>query len=213
MDKTGKVHSVIGRFEYNGIARELKTPIGIAPAFNPKSKENRLPYKQYSGIWDTGATNSVITRRIVDECALKPIGMIRTQTAGGEMNSYVYYVNLLLMGRIEVISVKVSECVLPGADMLIGMDIIGLGDFSITNKAGKTDFAFRCPSEGWLDIDRLNLSSSDSKSKTPLGPTQPQARPRIYPDATRNQPCPCGSGKKHKKCCLDKPTNSSNSNP
>ena len=21
----------------------------------------------------------------------------------------------------------------------------------------------------------------------------------------RNQPCPCGSGKKHKKCCLNKP--------
>ena len=28
----------------------------------------------------------------------------------------------------------------------------------------------------------------------------------------RNQPCPCGSGKKFKKCCIDKPIQHSNIN-
>ncbi len=27
----------------------------------------------------------------------------------------------------------------------------------------------------------------------------------FYLDTGRNEPCPCGSGKKFKKCCLDKP--------
>jgi len=27
-----------------------------------------------------------------------------------------------------------------------------------------------------------------------------------YPKAGRNAPCPCGSGKKYKKCCLQKRT-------
>lgn len=26
----------------------------------------------------------------------------------------------------------------------------------------------------------------------------------LYPHAQRNEPCPCGSGQKFKKCCIDK---------
>jgi SEC-C motif-containing protein len=33
---------------------------------------------------------------------------------------------------------------------------------------------------------------------------QPPAR-RVGPKVGRNDPCPCGSGKKHKKCCLNAP--------
>lgn len=29
-------------------------------------------------------------------------------------------------------------------------------------------------------------------------------RRRTQPKIGRNQPCPCGSGKKYKKCCLEK---------
>ena len=37
-------------------------------------------------------------------------------------------------------------------DMLIGMDIITLTDFCITNKDKKTKFAFRTPSEGGIEL-------------------------------------------------------------
>jgi SWIM/SEC-C metal-binding protein len=30
--------------------------------------------------------------------------------------------------------------------------------------------------------------------------------PRIVPKIGRNDPCPCGSGKKFKKCCIDQPS-------
>ena len=28
-------------------------------------------------------------------------------------------------------------------------------------------------------------------------------QPKKYPDAERNKPCPCGSGLKFKRCCID----------
>ncbi len=43
--------------------------------------------------------------------------------------------------------------------------------------------------------------SSDSGESTAV------SKPQIYhapPQVGRNEPCPCGSGKKFKKCCIDK---------
>lgn len=36
-----------------------------------------------------------------------------------------------------------------------------------------------------------------------IPPTAKQVSRRPYPKVGRNEPCPCGSGKKFKKCCLD----------
>lgn len=37
----------------------------------------------------------------------------------------------------------------------------------------------------------------------PTTPVRPRMQPirRKSPRVSRNSPCPCGSGKKHKKCC------------
>ncbi len=42
--------------------------------------------------------------------------------------------------------------------------------------------------------------SKPAKPK-PLPPAPVMAEPRTGPKVGRNDPCPCGSGKKHKKCC------------
>ena len=55
--------------------------------------------------------------------------------------------------------VKVVDCedVLGGADMLIGMDIITMGDFAITNFNGKTTFSFVTPAKRTIDyVEELN---------------------------------------------------------
>ena len=39
--------------------------------------------KQFNVIWDTGATSSVITQNIVDECGLQAIGMTKVQRVSG----------------------------------------------------------------------------------------------------------------------------------
>lgn len=46
---------------------------------------------------------------------------------------------------------------------------------------------------------------SEEKSKAAEGTPPPEGSPqKVQPKVGRNDPCPCGSGKKYKKCCLSK---------
>jgi preprotein translocase subunit SecA len=69
--------------------------------------------------------------------------------------------------------------------MLIGMDIIGLGDFVVTNFNGKTMFSFRMPSMASMDFCKNSYLIPRVNETKKIG---------------RNDPCPCGSGKKYKHC-------------
>jgi len=76
--------------------------------------------------------------------------------------------------------VQASQMILgPGIDALIGMDILGMGDFSVTHHNGNTTFSFCCPSRKEIDF------TAEVKDMYKVG---------------RNEACPCGSGKKYKKC-------------
>jgi predicted aspartyl protease len=171
---------------YNGKVRALVTPVLISPAFDPKTT-NPLPvHKQYNGIWDTGATNTVISRKIVDDLLLKPIGMTLIKHAKGEDMSEVYFVNIVLPNKVGFSQIRVTEGILSGADVLVGMDIITRGDFAVTHKDAKTTFSFRCPCTGHIDFVEEGKPKTQASSGHKVG---------------RNDPCPCGSGKKYKKCC------------
>ncbi len=63
---------------YGTLRRSLVSEVTIAVAFDPAAMQpdQYPPFKKYQGIWDTGATASVITQEVVDELDLKPIGMI-----------------------------------------------------------------------------------------------------------------------------------------
>lgn len=110
------------------------------------------------GIWDTGATATVITQEIFDHFSLKGFGMTQVSTAS-ESNvlqpTYLIDVYLkpdLVVNNIEVTVGKVASD--QGIHCLIGMDIITLGDFSITNMNGKTLMSFRVPSQHTVDFVR-----------------------------------------------------------
>lgn len=48
----------------------------------------------------------------------------------------------------------------------------------------------------------------ESKGSAASADSGTDAKPQIYhapPQVGRNELCPCGSGKKFKKCCIDKP--------
>jgi uncharacterized protein YecA (UPF0149 family) len=77
---------------------------------------------------------------------------------------------------------------LTGTDVLIGMDIISMGDFTVTASKRKTKFSFQIPSTH--DTDYVK----EYKQKPPA-PIIKEAAPG------RNAPCSCGSGKKYKHCC------------
>lgn len=127
-----------------GILRVLISDIGVSIPFLGNEQTPIVPFK---GIWDTGASGSVITKNVVDQLGLKPTGQTIVNHAQGSGITNTYLVNLALPMNVLVQSVKVTEGQLPnGVDLLIGMDIITLGDFSVTNKDGVTVMSFRMPS-------------------------------------------------------------------
>jgi len=170
---------------YTGLSRVLVNDVRVGEAFDPKQPPKQLP-PQFKAIWDTGATNSVITQKVIDQCGLKPTGMTVVHTAQGTTTTETFLVCILLPNKVVLPEVRVSKLPIRGADVLIGMDIISQGDFAVTNKDGKTVFSFRMPSMECIDFVK------QSQHPTPV----------ISAKVSRNDPCPCGSGKKYKRCCL-----------
>lgn len=175
----------------NGRLRAVVTDCWIYPGFDPAGTESH-PGKNYRAIWDTGATGSVITQKIVDECGLKITGMTKVHGVGGPRNSPVYKVNIGLPSGVgfAMLNVTLAEN-MPGADALIGMDIIGRGDFAVTNVDGKTVVSFRTPSV--QEIDFAVATKAESAKPKPV------VDKRFTP--SQGAPCPCGSKRKYKHCC------------
>ena len=116
----------------------------------------------YSAIWDTGATNTGITSRVVEECGLVPSRVALVSGVHGTQPALVYLVDVHLR-NMHFLEVEVTETIGledSGADVLIGMDIIGCGDFAVSNFEGKTAFTFRIPSIEKLDFTAQRQSSS-----------------------------------------------------
>lgn len=103
--------------------------------------------KIWKGLWDTGASKSSIDNRIAHELSLIPIGMEKISTANGLVDVNTYLINLTLPNKVTIENLSVTSSDLgDDVDLLIGMDVIKLGDFSITNTNKSTTFSFRIPS-------------------------------------------------------------------
>ena len=148
-------------FRYSGLVRVLKTPVGISlPATQEEAKAEQLKINEYVAIWDTGATNSVITRQVVDDFGLKPINVAEVYHADGKSMANVYLVNIALPDHVVVTHVRVTEAKLINENLkpdqrpqvLIGMDIIGMGDLAVTNLRGKTTLSYTIPSNREIDF-------------------------------------------------------------
>lgn len=105
-------------------------------------------------LWDTGATRSCISKAAIDRLGLIPIGQSMAQTPSGERMLPLFIVDVMLRNNVIVKDVLVmgSEIGSQGIDLLIGMDIIGIGDFAVTNVNGNTVFSFRAPSVEEIDF-------------------------------------------------------------
>lgn len=127
----------------SSIVRDLKRPI---------NKD-----KKWIGVWDTGASKSSISQRVVDELGLISVGNIVISTSNGVVTVNAYYVDFTLPNDETVKYILVSCADLGDeTDVLIGMDIISLGDFSITNANNQTTFSFRMPPESEIDYTKHN---------------------------------------------------------
>ena len=140
---------------FSGLSNVLYNNVLISQAFDSTSGQinpEDCGAREYKAIWDTGATGTVITKKVVDECGLKPTGVTVVHTAAGEFKTNTYLVNAWLPNKVMVPNVEATLGELIGTDVLIGMNIINQGDFAVTNKDGKTVFSFRLPSVECLDF-------------------------------------------------------------
>lgn len=172
---------------FSKVVPVLKSQVRIQEAFDPMLSQPVPPKKVYQAIWDTGATGTAITQKVAGECGLKPTGMCKIKTASGESDTYTYYISLYLPNRVCIPQLRATQAQLFGADVLVGMDVIALGDFAVTNYEGKTCMSFRMPSIECMDFVKQQPATIDVDGK-------------ILRKVGRNEPCPCGSGKKYKHC-------------
>ena len=109
----------------------------------------------FKALWDTGAMHSAITQRVVDECGLVQDGWVMAgQAYSGPVQAETYVIDLGLPNRVRLNGIVTTRGGFGGADVLIGMDVIGTGDFMVTNFEGQTKFAFRQPSQGAIDFGK-----------------------------------------------------------
>jgi len=153
-----------------GLLRELRNDCYISEAFDPSGAQPHPTPQKFLALWDTGATHTVITQKVVDACGLKPIGFTKTHGVGGVHDTEVYLINIVLPNKVIFPGLQVIRGDLM-VDVLIGMDIIGAGDFAVTNAAGKTVFSYRYPSSEHIDfVQQLNKTKFLNNPKLHHGP-------------------------------------------
>lgn len=169
---------------YTGLVPFITTDVEISEAFDINKPPQPLPQMlKIKALWDTGATGSQITEEVAKSLNLICTGTTYVQHARGVDLANTYLVNLVLPFKVIIAGVPVCECknVVGHFGAIIGMDIILRGDFAITNVRGQTCMSFRMPSCETIDYVS-------------------EARKHQFNGILRNEPCPCGSGKKFKKC-------------
>jgi len=165
----------------------LTSEIEIFPAFTPPAPP-QIQGKKYVALYDTGATHSAVSPKVVADFQLASVGARSVGVGGGTLTTTSHLVNIALPNKVMFGMTQVAQMVLPGGiDALVGMDILGMGDFAVTHHQGKTTFSFCCPSRHEIDF----VAEVEQSKKI----TQAHSE-----KVGRNDPCPCGSGKKYKKC-------------
>lgn len=115
--------------------------------------------------WDTGASNTCIAMEVAQALRLPVTGMAMMKTPSGMREMPTFVVDLLLPNNVTVTNLVVmgSEIGGQGIGVLVGMDVITLGDFAASFKDGLTRFSFRIPSIEHADF----VGISNTKTNGP----------------------------------------------
>lgn len=144
----------------NGLLDKILTEVSIClPSLNAATEANSNNHTHLRGLWDTGASGTVITPTVAASLGIKPIDQKEVFTGSGAHLADVYLVDVLLPMGVLVPNLLVIALPLTDLDVLIGMDIVTLGDFSLTNFNGQTYMSFRMPSlehKDFVPLAKLN---------------------------------------------------------
>lgn len=123
-----------------------------------------------TALWDTGANVSCISEDVVNGLGLIATGVVPRSTPSGHDFANTYLVDVTLPNSVQVPDLRVCDSKIgdQGIGMLIGMDIINKGDFTVSNYQGKTVFSFRMPSEGVMDfVTGIKMSNIIKANRIP----------------------------------------------
>lgn len=132
--------------------RTVPTPCGILGRF---TSTGVAEVHTFEALWDTGADGSVISNAVVSALGLMPDGKVRVCHADG-MSLVSTTVDLRLPSGVVFKNLMVTSGDLADIDVLIGMDVISMGDFALTAPSGCTKFSFKIPSSHDIDFATSN---------------------------------------------------------
>lgn len=163
----------------------LKNECVISAPFNPATATSYPEPNTFKALWDTGATHTVITQAVVDRCGLIPTGMTHVSGVHGTAMVETYLANIMLPNSVGFHSLRVTKGIFGQVDfdILIGMDIIAQGDFTISHPDGKTQFSFSHPSA--FDLDLVKLAHDAKAEKSTKNPSRKKGSPRRRKKANR----------------------------
>ena len=133
------------RFRYNGIVDSLKTTVTI---------ESNGQIMTVVALWDTGANCCAISENVAKNLPLIKSGETTIHTPAGAKRVSTYLIDKIhLPNDVIVPDVRVTDSDIgaQGIDLLIGMNIISLGDLLVSNN-GCTVFSFRTPPKPIPDL-------------------------------------------------------------
>jgi len=136
--------SLAFRADYPAIVRELITKVTVFAVSAPPPNKSTV----VTAVWDTGATHSVITPDLAQRLKLFPIDTANILGVNNDTPepAPVSIIHIGLPNNVLIPARRVCVARIGGgANMLIGMDIISLGDFLVSNSGNKTSFSFVIP--------------------------------------------------------------------
>lgn len=133
------IHNVL-RLIYSGTANAIITEAGLT---NPLTNRSINLTKV---LWDTGASTTCVNQSAAAALGLIPTGQTISHTANGKALSNTYIAHLILPNSVAFQALNITEGNLgPDVELLVGMDVIGAGDFTIQNQNGRTHFSYCAP--------------------------------------------------------------------
>jgi hypothetical protein len=126
--------------ELPGDSKEIVSSVEVVSLNDPPQRG------KYRGVWDTGATQTMITPKVFNELGLVQSGRTFARGVHGE-GKWVptTVITIILEDKIRIEDVRVAVSELPDLDMLIGIDVIRQGEFSIKKSGNKILFTFAYP--------------------------------------------------------------------
>ena len=161
--------------KFKNRASALETTVRFSEPYDPRLGGSPPDIIEFKAVWDTGATRTAITQKVIDALGIQKIDEVDNYTANGMRKAGVYLVNVYLPNNVAFSGMRVTDGDIYGTDALIGMDIIGQGDFAVTHRFGTTWMTYQFPATHNIDfVNEINIKRGKNGFRQP-----PKRKPRL----------------------------------